>query len=518
MGLLAQNSDDPQFAANMALAAGLLQGNMGGGLLGFSNALAQGKQQGMQNQLLQAQLRNYDSEIEARKLKTIQDQRQQAMIASLFGGAPGSTAPAGPGLPGLEQYEAKPQSAPYGGMGPSMPSAPQSTGTAPQGGLLALSKQLGIPPEVIQSDIVFNGGKKISEYLNTRSAPKWENINGNLVNTNAPGFQGGLQAGVSAGNGGQVTMWQPDGNGGLVVGAPRGALDTFRAYQQTGEGVKADNELVTVTPQGQPPQQTTRGNLLRTPGVGSVIPPGVQASRDAERKTILQSELTKAQQNYQSAIARNDQSGASRAQSDIAAISRELGGSAPAIGMPLQSPEEALRASQGATEDSKRNVALAGEVSKSRDMQGQIARARELLQRGPTASGIGSLVDKGAAVFGASTTGAELAAGLDTISGNLTSNVPRMEGPQSNFDVENYKIMAGRVGDRSLPVAQRMASLDEVERLQKKYAAYNGGTAPEAGQNLIQSLPKTAPKGQRVRDTASGKILKFNGLSWVEEK
>ncbi len=54
-----------------------------------------------------------------------------------------------------------------------------------------------------------------------------------------------------------------------------------------------------------------------------------------------------------------------------------------------------------------------------------------------------------------------------------------MEGPQSNFDVENYKVMAGRVGDRTLPVAQRMAALTEVENMQKKYAQYNGGSAAQ---------------------------------------
>jgi hypothetical protein len=59
-----------------------------------------------------------------------------------------------------------------------------------------------------------------------------------------------------------------------------------------------------------------------------------------------------------------------------------------------------------------------------------------------------------------------------------------MEGPQSNIDVENYKTMAARVGDRTLPVSVRLASLASLEQLQDKYAALNGGgggVAPKSG-------------------------------------
>jgi hypothetical protein len=35
--------------------------------------------------------------------------------------------------------------------------------------------------------------------------------------------------------------------------------------------------------------------------------------------------------------------------------------------------------------------------------------------------------------------------------------------------------MAGLVGDRSKPISQRMAALDELERLQQKYAHLNSG-------------------------------------------
>jgi hypothetical protein len=132
-------------------------------------------------------------------------------------------------------------------------------------------------------------------------------------------------------------------------------------------------------------------------------------------------------------------------------------------------------------------------------------------------------------VFGKSFKSADVAAQLDTLSGWMVSNVPRMEGPQSDFDVKNYKTMAGMVGDKTKPMSQRLAALDTLEQLQQKYAHLNGGgnainatggaPAPDPKQAaLLSDLPKNAPKGQRVRDTATGKVLQFNGLSWVEVK
>jgi hypothetical protein len=105
-----------------------------------------------------------------------------------------------------------------------------------------------------------------------------------------------------------------------------------------------------------------------------------------------------------------------------------------------------------------------------------IQQARELLLADPTGSYAGAAIDQGARAFGMSTEGGRLASRLETIGGWLVANVPRMEGPQSNIDVENYKTMAARVGDRTLPVRERLEALDELETLQDKYDELNGGT------------------------------------------
>lgn len=126
-------------------------------------------------------------------------------------------------------------------------------------------------------------------------------------------------------------------------------------------------------------------------------------------------------------------------------------------------------------------------------MEGQIADAREALKTA-TGSGVGAMVDKAGNAIGMSTQGALAAAKLDTIGGWMTSNVPRFEGPQSDRDTETYRIMAGRVADRTIPVDQRLAAL---ETLQELMARNNGkpGTAP-AG--IVNPPPPPAGSGPRL--------------------
>lgn len=102
-----------------------------------------------------------------------------------------------------------------------------------------------------------------------------------------------------------------------------------------------------------------------------------------------------------------------------------------------------------------------------------IDQAEKLLPKA-TASGFGTIVDAGAALVGKTPQGAEEAAALKVIAGNLRMKQPRMEGPQSNFDSQLYSEMAGQLGDSTLPVSVRQAAAQELKRLNQKYAAFNG--------------------------------------------
>jgi hypothetical protein len=104
-----------------------------------------------------------------------------------------------------------------------------------------------------------------------------------------------------------------------------------------------------------------------------------------------------------------------------------------------------------------------------------IKQAREIL---PNATGSygGAALDQGARVFGVSTTGAQASAQLKAIGGMLTAKMPKMSGPQSDKDVQLYREMAGRVGDETVPIAERQAALDTVEQIQARYAAGGGAS------------------------------------------
>jgi len=114
-----------------------------------------------------------------------------------------------------------------------------------------------------------------------------------------------------------------------------------------------------------------------------------------------------------------------------------------------------------------------GAINRSNQLFSVINQAEGILKQGPTGSGVGSAVDALGRVVGYSSESATKAAELETISGWLVSNVPRMEGPQSNYDVQNYKEMAAKVGDRTVPVNERMAALQALRSLQEKYKHLN---------------------------------------------
>ena len=84
-----------------------------------------------------------------------------------------------------------------------------------------------------------------------------------------------------------------------------------------------------------------------------------------------------------------------------------------------------------------------------------------------TGSGIGAGVDTLAGVFGKGTTGAENIAKLEVLSYKLLQQVPRMEGSQSNIDVEMYKKAAGDLGNDKKPVSVRLAALETIIEMLK---------------------------------------------------
>lgn len=58
---------------------------------------------------------------------------------------------------------------------------------------------------------------------------------------------------------------------------------------------------------------------------------------------------------------------------------------------------------------------------------------------------------------------------LAVIGAGLVSNVPRMEGPQSDADVKLYRQAAGDVANPNIPTGDRLAALQQIKSLNQKY-------------------------------------------------
>jgi hypothetical protein len=86
-----------------------------------------------------------------------------------------------------------------------------------------------------------------------------------------------------------------------------------------------------------------------------------------------------------------------------------------------------------------------------------------------TGSATGAAADKVAAFFGKSTTGDQAIAQLKIVQANLMTNMPRMEGPQSDRDVQLYREAAGEIGDPNVPRERKKAAISMIRALQQKY-------------------------------------------------
>lgn len=128
---------------------------------------------------------------------------------------------------------------------------------------------------------------------------------------------------------------------------------------------------------------------------------------------------------------------------------------------------------------------IAGDIQKKSSnatvVKGLIDDARSVLKDdSTTGSALGSVGDTLGAVVGHSTAGARNTAKLKVIQSGLMLNMPRMEGPQSDRDVQLYQQAAAQLGDSTVPADTRSAALDTIEAIQNRYQERAAGAAPVA--------------------------------------
>lgn len=310
-----------------------------------------------------------------------------------------------------------------------------------------------IPQSAIQADIALNGGKNIAEWMFKMGVPDMQVSNGYAYdkNSTAPGFMPQM----SVSNDGKATQVTVGPNGMPVVSAPTGALDTYNAFLAAQEDAKAKRDLVTVPtsdgrvrtmPRSEALGATsgnsnqaqvsypTQGNARMTPDLLGLI------QADAAKNGIANPVI-----NLNSAIPGQTFGLANPAQ----------------IGV-QQSDAEKVAAAERAKAEEAAAAATQKDRVTARKFINQAKKAEALLLKNPTGSLGGSLIDQTLGALGYTTDAANTAQELKAVSGWLVSNTPRMEGPQSNFDVTNYQTMAADVGNDKLPVERRLAALRQV--------------------------------------------------------
>lgn len=261
MGLLGNGFEDPRSSAIMALAGGLLKGDFGGGLLGANQAYAQTQADALKKQLVDMQLKNYESEIAARGLAAKKDERNQGIIASILGGAKAAPGQLGSGSFGIVPPPQGRQAIPEAS-GLMQNLTPDSLAALKIAGLdlTDVYKLANVPTSISAGSYAFLPGQQ-PKYMNDPT--KGMAFDGGRV-TGIPGF---AETNAS------------------IKGAETAAV----------EAAKANQDLVTVTDNDGIPRLVTRASVTtpqqpqRQPSMQ--VTPEQQRGADAERIRMLQNEL-----------------------------------------------------------------------------------------------------------------------------------------------------------------------------------------------------------------------------------
>lgn len=142
--------------------------------------------------------------------------------------------------------------------------------------------------------------------------------------------------------------------------------------------------------------------------------------------------------------------------------------------MPANAPtyqyNPALSPAQNRELQGKFQEELRKNIKNAQESYETIKSASQILGSGKPTSGRGENIITGTREFfggGGETSQAD--AQLKILAQKLTGQVPRFEGPQSNVDVAMYQAAAGDIGNPNIPIKSRLAALQTLVELNKKY-------------------------------------------------
>lgn len=183
-------------------------------------------------------------------------------------------------------------------------------------------------------------------------------------------------------------------------------------------------------------------------------------------------------------------------------------------------PDPTLTNEQNRAANAEFNKKLRANIDNAKDSFGLLKSAAETLSSGKPSSGrLENIVTGTREFFGGGGEASKTDATLTILGTKLTSKVPRFEGPQSDKDTALYQAAAGDLGNANKPIATRLAAVQEMINLNRKY--YPNGewesidvTGPVTRKNILggtRGLGAETMSPSEFRKTLSGADLEaFN--------
>ena len=167
---------------------------------------------------------------------------------------------------------------------------------------------------------------------------------------------------------------------------------------------------------------------------------------------------------------------------------------------------------------------LAKNQTNAKDSFDLLKSASTLLSsEAPSSGRLSNIVTGTREFFGGGGEASKADAQLNLLSGALTMKQPRFEGPQGVMDVILYQKLAGDLGNANIPIASRLATIDQMVNLQKKYYpqgdwdSISTKTQGEAKNDAVKSAGKVslrAPQYATNPKTGERIVSTDGGINW----
>lgn len=171
--------------------------------------------------------------------------------------------------------------------------------------------------------------------------------------------------------------------------------------------------------------------------------------------------------------------------------------------MPQYEYNPSLSPKQNQEQAGKFAETMSKNVTNAKDSFDLMKEASKVLSSNVASSGRLSSIGTGVGeFFGADSKASQADAQLNMLSGALTMKQPRFEGPQGVLDVTLYQKLAGDLGNPNIPIPSRLATMQQMVNLQKKY--YPNGDWDSIQTKLNDSGKVSLGKPTLVYDPATG--------------